>query len=156
MATLGEPGVLCVEDPFGGLEPSGHAFIAMVLRRALRGRRGLVAVPELPGSSEQDAFVQSADELLVLGVPGVVARGRYGELVGGAGARRVVVTRNAEALSQRLEQQGYSVQLVPLRALTSLVVGDPTALGTRPILDAAVEVDAPIIELVAMGAGAER
>src|SRR5690606_26479223 len=131
-----------------------HAFIAMVLRRALRGRRGLVAVPELPGSSEQDAFVQSADELLVLGVPGVVARGRYGALMAQASTRRGVGTRHSAAVSPRPEQPRSSVQLVPLRALTSLVVGDRAGLGTRPILDAAVEVDAPIIELVPMGAGA--
>jgi ABC-type multidrug transport system ATPase subunit len=153
MAVLGEPQVVCIDSPFSGLEPTGHAYIASVLRQALRGRPALVSVPSVPGSIEQDAFAQSADELLVLGPLGLVARGTYAELFAAAGGYRVVVARKADALLTRLEQTGYQVKLVTARAVTALLVSDPAHAGTRGILEAALSADAPILELVPLDLG---
>jgi ABC-type multidrug transport system ATPase subunit len=153
MAVLGDPKLLCLDSPFAGLEPTGHAYIASLLRRALRGRQALVSVPSVPGSIEQDAFTQSADELLVLGPLGLVARGTHAELLASAGGYRVVVARKADALLARLEQAGYRVKLVTARAVTALLVSDAASGGTQGILEAALSADAPILELVPLDLG---
>jgi ABC-type multidrug transport system ATPase subunit len=156
MAVLGDPQLVCLDSPFAGLEPTGHAYVVSLLRKALRGRRALVSVPSVPGSIEQDAFTQSADELLVLGPLGLVARGTHAELMAGAGGYRLVVARKADALLARLEQAGYEVKLVTARAVTSLLVSDAARAGTHGILEAALAADAPILELVPLDPGLAR
>ena len=147
-ACLGEPAVLAIEEPFSGLEPSAQGYVAAVLERATRARPALISVGELSGSTEQDGFVQSCDELLFLARHGLGARGRYAELVRAATSYRVVVTRAAEGLLSRLTQAGYEVRRVVLAEVTSLVVVDAGSLGTLPLFRAALEADAPIVELV--------
>jgi ABC-2 type transport system ATP-binding protein len=157
MAVLGDPPVVCIDGPFAGLEPTGHAYIASLLGRALRGRRALVSVASVPGSIEQDAYTQSADELLVLGTLGLVARGRHSELLASGSGYRVVVARKADALLTRLTQAGYQVKLVTARAVTALLVSDVARAGTPGIVEAALAADAPILELVPLDLGlAER
>ena len=63
IALLGEPEVVALEEPFSGLEPSARAALASSLGRVLNGRNVLVSISEVPGSLEQDGFVQSSDEL---------------------------------------------------------------------------------------------
>jgi ABC-type taurine transport system ATPase subunit len=147
VALLGEPAVVALEEPFRGLEPSARAELAGVLARALRGRPALVSVAELPGSVEQDAFVQGSSELLFASELGLVARGSYAELAAGAGNYRVVVLRHAEELCERLGAAGY--QVLPRRAADGLglLLSDLHSRGTGPLLEAALAVDAPIVEL---------
>jgi ABC-type multidrug transport system ATPase subunit len=147
VALLGEPAVLALEEPFRDLEPSARAELGTVLARALRGRPALVSVAELPGSVEQDAFVQSSSELLFASELGLVARGSYAELAAGANHYRVVVLRHAQELCLRLEEAGY--QLLPRRAADGLglLLSDLHSRGTGPLLEAALAVDAPIVEL---------
>jgi ABC-type multidrug transport system ATPase subunit len=147
-ACLGEPAVLALEEPFAGLEPASQAYVVAVLERALRTRPALISVCELSASVEQDNFVQSSDELLFLARHGLVARGPYAELVRAATSYRVVVTRSAEGLLSRLTEAGYEVRRVELAEVTSLVVVDSGSLGTLPLFRAALEADAPIVELV--------
>lgn len=152
-ACLGEPAALALEEPFAGLEPSSQAFVAGVLERATRARPALISVSELSGSAEQSAFVQSSDELLFLARHGLVARGRYAELVRTATSYRLVVTRSAEGLLSRLTEAGYEVRRLVLAEVTSLVVVDTGSLGTLPLFRAALAADAPIVELVPFDLG---
>lgn len=147
VALLGEPALLALEEPFRDLEPSARAELGPLLLRALRGRPALVSVAELPGSVEQDAFVQSSTELLFASELGLVARGSYAELAAGAGHYRVVVLRHAEELCARLGETGY--QVLPRRAADGLglLLSDLHSRGTGPLLEAALAVDAPIVEL---------
>jgi len=147
IALLGEPELVALEQPFSGLEPSARAALASSLGRVLRGRSALVSVAELPGSLEQDSFVQGSDELLFVSEAGVTARGRYAELTAAGAHFRVVVLRHADALCARLAELGYIVQ--PRRATDGLgvLLSDPAAQGTRSLLEAALAVDAPIVEL---------
>jgi ABC-2 type transport system ATP-binding protein len=147
LALLGEPALLALEEPFRGLDPSASAAVAGVLERALRGRRALVSIAELPGSLEQDGFVQRSDELLFATERGLVARASYAELAGSAAQYRVVVLRHADALCARLGEVGY--QVLPRRAADGLglLLSDLAARGTGPLLEAALAVDAPVIEL---------
>jgi len=146
-ATLGQPLAVALQEPFAGLEPSGCAELGLVLKRALRGRRALVSVAELPGNVEQDAFVQSSDELLFQDEHGPCMRGRYAELAAAEGSYRVVVLRHAEALSLRLAETGYVVRSRPAGNGLGLLVADVGKRGTGPLLEAAALVDAPIVEL---------
>lgn len=147
VALLGEPALLALEEPFRGLEPSARAELSVLLTRALRGRPALVSVAELPGSVEQDSFVQSSTELLFASELGVVSRGSYAELASGAGHYRVVVLRHADELCARLDGAGY--QVLPRRAADGLglLLSDVHSRGTGPLLEAALAVDAPIVEL---------
>jgi len=147
IALLSEPEVIALEEPFSGLEPTARAALAKSLATVLRGRSVLVSVAELPGSLEQDSFVQSSDEILFASDRGVTARARYSELTAAGANYRVVVLRHADELSARLAELGYSVQ--PRRAADGLGVlfSDPNAHGTRPLLEAALAMDAPIVEL---------
>lgn len=155
LALLGEPAVLALEEPFRGLDPSASAVIATVLERAVRGRRALVSVAELPGSIEQDGFVQRSDELLFATERGLVARGSYAELTSGAAQYRVVVLRHADALCARLGEVGY--QVLPRRAADGLglLLSDLAARGTGPLLEAALAVDAPVVEISPVRAAPE-
>lgn len=146
-ACLGEPVALAIEEPFSGLEPSARAQVAAVLERATQGRPALISVAELSGSAEQDGFVQSSDELLLLTRHGLVARGRYAELARAAATYRIVVTRAAEGLLSRLTEAGYEVRQVMQADVTALVVVDVRSLGTVPLFRAALEAGAPIVEL---------
>jgi len=57
------------------------------------------------------------------------------------------VSRHADPLCARLAELGYTVQ--PRRAAAGLgvLLTDLGALGTRPLLEAALALDAPIVEL---------
>jgi ABC-2 type transport system ATP-binding protein len=155
LALLAEPAVLALEEPFRGLDPSASAAVASLLERALRGRRALVSVAELPGSIEQDGFVQRSDELLFASERGLVARGSYAELTGSASHYRVVVLRHADALCARLSEVGY--QVLPRRAADGLglLLSDLAARGTGPLLEAALAVDAPVVEISPVRAAPE-
>ncbi|MEY4550394.1 MAG: hypothetical protein RL685_6589 [Pseudomonadota bacterium] len=147
VALLGEPALLALEEPFAGLEPSARAELAPLLLKVLRGRPALVSVAELPGSIEQDGFVQASSELLFAGERGLVARGGYAELAAGADHYRLVVLRHADELCARLGEAGY--QVLPRRAADGLglLLSDLGSRGTGPLLEAALAVDAPIVEL---------
>jgi len=147
-ASLGEPLALALEDPLGGLEPSGQRYVAAVLERAIAARPVLLSVAEVPGSAVEDAFVQASDELLFLGAPGLVARGTPLELMAAATTYRIVVLRHADVLLNRLSEAGYEVRRVMADEMAALVVRDVLARGTEPLLEAALSADAPLVELV--------
>lgn len=150
-ATLGEPVAVALQEPFAGLEPSACAELRLVLERALRGRPALVSVAELPGNVEQDAFVQSSDELLFQDEQGPCTRGRYAQLVAADASYRIVVLRHAEALSARLAEAGYEVRSRAAGSGLGLLVADVAKRGTGPLLEAAALVDAPLVELRPLG-----
>ena len=58
-----------------------------------------------------------------------------------------MVLRHAEALSARLAETGYAVRSRPAGSGLGLLVADVDRRGTRPLLEAAALVDAPIVEL---------
>jgi len=147
-ALLGAPPVIAIEEPFAGLEPSGQAFVDAVIGRALRGRAGLVSVPELPGTPSEDALAARSDELLFVTGRRLVARGGYRELSARSKSFRVVVKRSVDALLARLAEAGYEVRRMTTADVTTLWLTDRAGLGTVPVFRAALAVEAPILELV--------
>lgn len=146
-AALGEAPVLALETPLEGLEPSARALVGRVLDRVLRGRSALLSTPTLPLGADRDALLRAGDELLVLGAHGLAARGSHAELCTGPSSYRVVVLRHAEAFSALLGEAGYRVQPRRDGDGLALVVADPRAQGTRPLIAASLSADAPVVEL---------
>lgn len=155
-ATLTDPALLCLEQPLAGLDTSAQQLVLAVIGRALTGRRLLVSLadPQLnPG--EQELLARS-DERLRLAA-GVV----LGEEARAAPGARVTATvcRNHQAFEGALASRGLRAhpthEAALLGALTSPRAGpawrylveltDPSTAG---ILDAALETDAGLIELV--------
>lgn len=150
-ATLGAPAVLALEEPFAELEPSGQAYVAALIDRAVAGRAALVSVPELPGSPSEEALAAKSQELLFVSGCRLVARGSYRDLSSRARSYRVVVTRSADALLSGLVEAGYEVRPMLTRDMATLWLTDVAGIGTVPLFRAAQAADAPVIELVAVG-----
>lgn len=150
-ATLGAPAVLVLEEPLTGLEATGQAYVDAVIGRVLGARAVLSSIPELPGSPSENALAARSDELLFVSGQRLVARGTYRELVSRARSYRVVVERSVDALMARLAEAGYEVRRMLSADVTTLWLEDARGLGTLPLLRVALAVDAPILELVAVG-----
>ncbi len=146
-ASLGDPLLLALERPFAGLEPSTRGYVRAVIERASRGRASLISVDAVSEDVAEDELVRAADEILFLGASGLIARGRHADLIAAARTYRVIVLRQAERLLERLVSAGYEARAVAAVPAGALVVSDPAGLGTTPLLRAALEVDAPLVEL---------
>jgi len=155
-AVLTDPRVLCLEQPLLGLDTHAEQAVLGVIERARNGRRLLVAVsdPELSPGSRQ--LVHSCTERLRLSA-GVVLP----ELENAPAATRVTATvsRNHQAFADALGQRGLTARATHeasmLNALTSPVAGpcwrylvELPAGSTAPILDAALETEAGLVELI--------
>ena len=161
-AVLTDPSVLCLEQPLLGLDTHAEEAVLGVLQRACAGRRLIVAVsdPELSPGSRQ--LVQGCTERLRL-VDGVVVP----ELDGAPRVSRVTATvcRNHQAFAAALSQRGLAAHATHeagmLNALTSPLAGpcwrylvELPAGSTAPILDAALETEAGLVELIPLSPSA--
>jgi ABC-type taurine transport system ATPase subunit len=155
-AVLTDPRVVCLEQPLLGLDTHAEQAVLGVIERACAGRRLLVAVsdPELSPGSRQ--LVHSCTERLRLSA-GVVLP----ELEDAPTASRVTATvsRNHQAFADALSQRGLKARATHeagmLNALTSPAAGpcwrylvELPAGSTAPILDAALETEAGLVELI--------
>jgi ABC-2 type transport system ATP-binding protein len=155
-AVLTDPAVLCLEQPLLGLDTHAEQAVLGVLERACSGRRLLVAVsdPELSPGSRQ--LVHTCTERLRLSA-GVVLP----ELENAPAPARVTATvcRNHQAFADALGQRGLVARATHeasmLNALTSAAAGpcwrylvELPAGSTAPVLDAALETEAGLVELI--------
>jgi len=155
-ALLTNPRVLCLEQPLAGLDTHAEQTVIAVLERACQGRRFVIAVgnsEHTPGSRQ---IIEACPERLRL-VAGVVVP----ELDGAPTTTRVTATvcRNHQAFAQALSQRGLKAQATHeagmLSALTSPLAGpcwrylvELPEGSTAPILDAALETEAGLVELI--------
>jgi ABC-type Na+ transport system ATPase subunit NatA len=154
-ALITEPQLLCLEQPLSGLDTSAEQLLLAVIERALPGRRLLVSLSDAEHSAgERELLQRSADRLrLAAGV--VVTEPEQGP------AARVTATicRNHQAFAEALASRGLQAHPTHeaglLGALTSPQAGPAWRYlvelsdgGTGPILDAALETDAGLVELV--------
>jgi ABC-2 type transport system ATP-binding protein len=155
-AVLTDPRVLCLEEPLVGLDTHAEVAVLAVIERACAGRRLIVAVadPELSPGSRQ--LVQTCTERLRLAAGVVVA-----ELAGSAPISRVTATvcRNHQAFAAALGARGLAAHATHeaglLSALTSPLAGpcwrylvELPGGRTGPVLDAALETEAGLVELI--------
>ncbi len=154
-ALLTNPRVLCLEQPLAGLDTHAEQTVMAVLERACQGRRFLIAVGNSERSPGSRQIIEACPERLRL-VAGVVVP----ELDRVTTTTRVTATvsRNHQAFAQALGQRGLQARATHeagmLNALTSPLAGPcwrylvelPDG-STAPILDAALETEAGLVEL---------
>lgn len=154
-ARLTDPGVLCLEQPLAGLDTHGEQAVLAVIGRAARGRRLLVALGEPGLSAGTRQLLQDCDARLRLAA-GVVAL----EAVASPVLSRTTATvcRNHHAFAAALAARGLIAHATHeagvLGALTSPQAGpcwryviELPEGSTAPVLDAALEVEAGLVEL---------
>lgn len=158
-AALTAPRVLCLEQPLSGLDTHAEQMVLAVIERATQGRRLLVALgaPDLGAGSRALAESCSARLRLAAGVvldddAGPPARTRVA----------VTVSRNHATFEAALASRGLSAHTSHeaglLGALTSQVAGPCFRFlielpdgKSAPVLDAALESDAGLLELTPLG-----
>jgi putative ABC transport system ATP-binding protein len=154
---LTDPRVICVEEPLLGLDSHGEDFVLAVLERACSGRKLLVALSDASPSVAARHLLQTcAAKLRVVAgvlVPDSITQSR----------RHVTATicQNHEAFTRALAARGVSATPTHAAGILSVLTSTWTGpcwryvidLGsdqasTAPILDAALETDAGLVELL--------
>jgi ABC-type Na+ transport system ATPase subunit NatA len=154
-ACLTAPRVLCLEQPFNGLDTHGEAAVLAVIERASAGRRLVVALRDADSPASRQ-LLQTCTEHLRLAA-GIVVK----EPADAPRASRVTATvcRNHQAFAAALTARGLTAHATHeagiLNLLTSPSAGpcwrylvDLPENSTAPILDAALETEAGLVELV--------
>lgn len=154
-ASLTAPLVLCLEQPLAGLDSAAEQLLIAVIERAARDRKLIVALSDSAGSTGDRELAASCGERFRLSAG--VAVSEDGEQASG----RVTCTicRNHHAFAAALAQRGLRAHPTHeagiLDALTSASAGpawrylvELTDGSTAGILDAALETDAGLLELL--------
>jgi ABC-type Na+ transport system ATPase subunit NatA len=166
-SVLTNPAVVALEAPLYRVAEPGRAWLGEVMTRALTGRRWIVSFPELPeAGTEGQAFCQ-ATGAVVLSAGCVVAQGAPADVLAQARSYIVRVARDADRLTAALTEAGLvvttsavaerSLELAALPATTFTVALSqdlPSAPQIELILQAADELEVPVLELRPLGMGA--
>jgi ABC-type Na+ transport system ATPase subunit NatA len=155
-ALLTDPQLLCLEQPLSSLDTSAEQLLLAVIERALPGRRLLVSLSDSEHSAGERELLMRSGERLRLAAGVVVT-----ETAQAVPSARVTATicRNHQAFAQALAARGLSAHPTHeaglLGALTSAQTGpawrylvELTDSGTSAVLDAAIETDAGLVELL--------
>jgi len=153
-ATLTAPRVLCLEEPFAGLDTHSEAAVLAVIERASSGRCLVVALGDAESPASRQ-LLQTCTEHLRLAAGVVVAE------PADAAVSRVTATicRNHQAFAAALAARGLTAHATHeagiLSVLTSASAGpcwryliELPKNSTAPILDAALETEAGLVELI--------
>lgn len=155
-AVLTDPLVLCLEEPLAGLDTHAEHTLLAVIERACAGRRLLVSLADPDHTASTRRLVQSCDERFGL------AAGVALELPSrSAPVSRVTATvcKNHSAFAAALAARGLTARPTHeaslLATLTSPLAGpcwrylvELPGESTAPVLDAALEADAGLVELI--------
>ena len=116
-ATLTSPRVLCLEQPFAGLDTHGETAVLAVIERASVGRRLLVALGEAESPAARQ-LLQTCSEHLRLAAGVVVT-----EPAGAPAVSRVTVTvcRNHQAFAAALSARGLTAHATHEVGMLSLL-----------------------------------
>ncbi len=155
-AVLTDPLVLCLEEPLTGLDTHAEQAVLAVIERASAGRRLLVSFGDPGATAATRRLVQSCGERF--GLAAGVAVALPAEL---AAVARVTATicKNHQAFSAALASRGITAhpthEAGVLGSLTSPLAGpcwrylvELPSESTAPVLDAALETDAGLVELI--------
>jgi ABC-type multidrug transport system ATPase subunit len=164
-ARLAEPAVLVLELPLARLDDGSAHFVSELMLRAAAGKRLVFSVESLTAGTVERSALDQVEEVLVLRGHGVIAQGAPGSVLVASRRYSVVVSKHAVALAERLRNAGAVVHVrrsngvvSPLQALSELelsmlragrlLVDLSEAHGPESIIDAALELQAPILELL--------
>jgi zinc transport system ATP-binding protein len=155
-ALLTDPQVICLEQPLIGLDVAAEQLLSAVIERAAAGRRLIVSLAGPEHSRAERELLERAGAALRLHAGAV-----HSVPSDAATPRQVVATicRNHEAFANALAARGMQAQATHeagvLGTLTSASAGPAWRYviqlvdgSTAPVLDAALETEAGLIELV--------
>ena len=161
---LGSPPVIALECPLAGLQPAWAQHLSQLLVRLAPHARWLVSIQDPSPDAPERALLDQLDELLWMR-GGVVRRTAPAHVLDPGAGYSVVVTRQASTLENELQRRGYRVEREALSSsdcLGPVPPSDPTGPidaarlsvdvgddgGSDAIVDAALAVGAPIVELL--------
>lgn len=148
-ALLARPGVLVLEAPLARLDHRSAEQLDEALMRAANGRSLIASVPLVAPVGAERALLDRLGEVAVLEAGMLVAHGAPESALGSGTRYAVTVTRQGAELASRLGEQGMTAALAPGESgRARLVVELGPGATTDELLDAALAVGAPIIELV--------
>jgi ABC-type molybdenum transport system ATPase subunit/photorepair protein PhrA len=162
-AAVTDPRVLCLELPLAGLDSPGEAAVLAVIERATSGRRLLVAFGDVELGPGARQLLQTCGEHWRLSA-GVACAASAS--VPAATRVTATVCRNHRAFAQALSARGLSAypthEAGLLGTLTSAGAGpcwrylvELPGGSTAPVLDAALETEAGLVELLPVGEAAQ-
>lgn len=157
-AVLADPPVLAIETPFAGLDGAAAASIRTLIDRVRNGRRLLVSADEGAAVGPEADFVLGVERVAVLAGSRLVGAGAPQEVLSPASRCVVWTTRAATELAAALAARGVTAEVElaredPHGAGRLVVALGPE--GTDAIVDASLEVSAPIVELLPFGVQAD-
>ena len=151
-AALGDPTAIFVECPLAGLAEDGAAEVRSILERAANGRRLVASVTSPAGVGAELNLLAAMDRVVVMQAGTVVALGPPAEALTPSPRCVVRALRGARALTEALTSRGFRVEAEDDGTDSGRLVvhlgGGATAMT---IVDAALDVDAPLLELVPVG-----
>jgi ABC-2 type transport system ATP-binding protein len=154
-ARLGEPAVIAIEAPLAGADAE-RTYLLELVERACAGRASIVSIDDTNPTGEAATLAENANDVLVL---------ERGTLVGPLRAERflVSVTANAHSFAEALARDGLVVHVArpngtfgPFDAAVATGGGALRFLvettNAETILGASLDTNAPVVELVPVGA----
>ena len=161
-ATLGAPAILALEAPLAELDDRNASWVHEILWRAASDRRLLLSSRYVPALGPERELLDRMDEVIVLESKTVVIQGPPSRVFVASRRYRVTASRHTGALAARLAEHNIVVhltrdngtveRLAPGAAITAtagrLIVELPEGTAPGVVLDAGLEVDAPVLELL--------
>lgn len=157
-ALLGEPAVIAAERPFSGLDGPNEALVDGALTRACEGRGVVLSFDSVGETGTDRGWLDRAHHVVCVQGGVVVGSGPPAAVLGGVSHFVLTVARNAGALLTALAERNLSVTdravdralLLELHSAdvpASFVVGGEGADVVERIVSAAVDTEAPLLEL---------
>jgi ABC-type multidrug transport system ATPase subunit len=152
-AVIGQPPSLFVERPLSGLSDEDAGIVQQALERATHGRRLIVSVESPAGVGPELNLLSLMDRVVVMQGSTVVAVGPPAEALRPSPRCVVFTTKHAPALAKLLVERGLRVERTDDENAEAgrLVVHLPEGVTTMTIVEAALEAEAPLLELVSVG-----
>jgi ABC-type multidrug transport system ATPase subunit len=160
-ACLGNPPVVALDRPLARIDETSQHWLRQFIETISTRHRLVVSVEaDLPPTAEH-ALLHHLDEVLVLERGCLVAQGPASKFAAAGERYLVTVSRHAAAVVERLSTAGLTVEVVddagiarspsdaaPIADAARLLVRLASAGDTAPLLEASLELEAPLIELV--------
>jgi ABC-type multidrug transport system ATPase subunit len=152
-AVIGRPPAIFVERPLSGLSDDDAGIVQKALELATHGRRLIASVETPAGVGPELNLLTMMDRVAVMEGSAVVAVGPPEEALRPSPRCVVFTTKHAPALVKLLVERGLRVERAEDESAEAgrLVVHLPEGATTMAIVDAALEVEAPVLELVSVG-----
>jgi ABC-type multidrug transport system ATPase subunit len=149
-AAVTGPEALLVEAPLAELDENAQAFVVAVLQRAAVDRRLVCSVRTAPAAGVERGLLDSMQTVLILESGRLLAEGPPAELLSAGAVYRVSALGDAARFTAELERRGcriFAMADAPTPNARLLVIL-PDGAAPNAILDAALDVDAAVIEMV--------